>query len=254
MNIRLKTDNDLQILRQSGRILASVLEILKSSAKAGVKLSYLDELARKLIKEAGAKSAFLGYKPARNKKPYPAVICTSINEVIVHGLPTDYELKKGDVLKIDLGVDYKGYITDAAVTVAIPPISAEAEKLIAATKESLEEAIKVMKPGNHLGDIGAAVEKTVSRAGFQVIRNLTGHGVGFELHEDPDIYNFGEVGEGIELKSGMVLAVEPMAAISTSRVIQQPDESFITEDKSQSAHFEHTIAITATGPEVLTRL
>ncbi len=252
--IRLKSEKDLQVLRESGRILASVLEILKEAAKEGVKLSYLDELASRLVSDAGAKPAFFGYKPEKAKIPYPASICASVNEIIVHGLPTDYVLKKGDVLKIDLGVDYKGYITDSAVTVGIPPISGEAEKLISVTKNSLDSAIKVMKPGGHLGDIGATVEEIVEKAGFKVIRNLSGHGVGFELHEDPSVYNFGNRGEGMELQSGMVLAIEPMVAVSASRVVQQEDESFRTEDGSQSAHFEHTIAITDKGSEVLTKL
>ncbi|MBI4034113.1 MAG: type I methionyl aminopeptidase [Candidatus Brennerbacteria bacterium] len=253
MNVRLKTEKDLQILRESGKILASVLGILKEAAKEGVKLSHLDELARRLVSEAGAKPAFLGYAE-KGRKPFPAAICASVNEVIVHGVPSDYVLKKGDVLKIDFGVNYKGYITDSAFTVGIPPISDEAKRLINATEQSLYEAINVMRPGGHLGDIGAAVEGAVKKAGFQVIKNLTGHGVGFEIHEDPSIYNFGNPGEGIELKKGMVLAVEPMVAVSSSRVVMQEDGSFVTEDGSQSAHFEHTIAITDDGPEILTVL
>ncbi|MFH0712779.1 MAG: type I methionyl aminopeptidase [Candidatus Jorgensenbacteria bacterium] len=252
--IRLKSEKDLEFLRQSGKILASVLETLKSCAKEGVKLSYLDELAEKLIKEAGGKPAFLGYKPEGVKTPYPASICASVNEVVVHGLPGSYVLKKGDVLKIDAGVNYKGYITDAAVTVAILPVSFEAGELIAATEKSLYEAINVMVPGGHLGDIGAAVEGTVKKAGFKIIKNLTGHGVGFDLHEDPSVYNFGNRGEGMELKEGMVLAIEPMVSISSSRAIQHEDDSFVTEDGSLSAHFEHTIAITKDGPEILTRV
>ena len=252
--IKLKTEKDLQFLRQSGKILASVLEILKEAAKEGAKLSFLDELARRLIEEAGGKPAFLGYKPEGAKTPYPASICTSVNEVIVHGLPGNYVLNKGDVLKIDAGVSYKGYITDSALTVAIPPVSAEAGKLMAVTEKSLYEAINVIRPGGHLGDIGAAVEGVVSRAGFKIIRNLTGHGVGFELHEDPSIYNFGNRGEGIELKEGMVLAIEPMVSISSSRAVERKDSSFVTEDESLSAHFEHTIAVTEKGAEVLTSL
>lgn len=254
MRIRLKSEKDLIILRESGKILASVLEVLKNAARAGVKLSYLDEVARKLIKEAGAKPAFFGYQPEGASKPYPAAICTSMNEVVVHGLPTDYALKPGDVLKIDLGVDYKGYITDAASSVGIWPISKEAEKLMAVTERALREAIRVLASGGHLGDIGAAAEEIVKKSGFQVIKNLTGHGVGFELHEDPTIYNYGRRGEGIELKPGMVLAIEPMVSVSSSRVVQQVDDSFITEDGSLSAHFEHTVAITEKGVEVLTLL
>jgi methionyl aminopeptidase len=250
--IKLKNKKDLQMLRESGKILASILEILREAAREGVKLTYLDNLARKLVEEAGAKPAFLNYAE-KGRKPFPAAICASVNDVIVHGVPTDYAIKKGDILKIDFGVNYKGYITDSAFTVGIPPISEEAKRLIAVTKQSLDEAINVMRPGGHSGDIGAAVEETVKKGGFQVIRNLTGHGVGFELHEEPTIYNFGNRGEGMELKPGMVLAIEPMVAVSASRVVQQEDDSFRTEDGSQSAHFEHTIAITERGPEVLTK-
>lgn len=253
MSVPLKSEKDIQMLRESGQILASILEILREAAKEGVKLSHLDNLARKLVEEAGGKPAFLGYAE-KGRKTFPAAICASVNEMIVHGVPGDYAIRKGDVLKLDFGVNYKGYITDSALTVGIPPVSAEGEKIISVTKQSLDEAIKVMRPGNHLGDIGAAVEGTVKKAGFQVIRNLTGHGVGFEIHEDPSVYNFGNPGEGIELKAGMVLAVEPMVAVSSSRVVEQKDGSFKTEDGSQSAHFEHTIAITDGEPEVLTRL
>ncbi|OGG39017.1 type I methionyl aminopeptidase [Candidatus Jorgensenbacteria bacterium GWC1_48_12] len=251
---RLKNENDIKQLKISGKILASVLEILKEAAKEGVKLSFLDELARRLIGEAGGKPAFLGYKPEGAKTPYPASICASVNEVVVHGLPGGYVLKKGDVLKIDAGVSYDGYITDSALTVAIPPVSSEAGKLIAATEKSLYEAINVMRSGGHLGDIGAAVESVINPTGFKIIKNLTGHGVGFELHEDPSIYNFGNRGEGIELKEGMVLAIEPMVSISSSRVVERKGGSLVTEDGSLSAHFEHTVAITEKGAEVLTSL
>jgi methionyl aminopeptidase len=157
-------------------------------------------------------------------------------------------------LKIDFGVNYKGYITDSALTVGIGEVSDKARRLIHATEKSLEEAIKVMKPGGHLGDIGAAVEGVINKAGFKVIRNLTGHGVGFALHEDPSVYNFGSPGEGLELEPGMVLAIEPMVAVSAGRVVLQKDGSFKTEDGSLGAHFEHTIAITGEGAEVLTRV
>jgi len=252
--IRLKNEKDFRVLRESGRILASVLEVLKSAAKVGVALSSLDELARKLIKESGAKPAFLGYQPEGAQKPYGAAICTSVNEVIVHGLPSNYLLKQGDVLKIDLGVDYKNYITDAATTVGISPLAEKAEKLITVTEKALAEAINVLRPGGRLSDIGAAIEGTVKKAGFQVIKNLTGHGVGFELHEDPTIYNYGRRGEGIKLEPGLVIAIEPMVSVGSSRVIEQADDSYVTDDGSLSAHFEHTVAITEKGIEVLTLL
>ncbi len=254
MKIRLKKEKDLQVLRQSGLILASVLEILKDAAKPGVKLSHLDKLARKLIEESGGKPAFLGYRPEGAAKAYPASICTSVNEQVVHGLPSNYTLKSGDVLKLDAGVVYKGYFTDAAVTVGVGDISHEAKKLIETTKTALERAIEACLPGLHLGDIGHAVESVVKKSGFKVIQNLTGHGVGFSLHEDPDIYNFGEKREGIVLEPGMVLAIEPMVAVKSERARQQSDDSYVTEKGDLSAHFEHTVAITENRPEVLTRL
>ena len=251
--IRLKKENDLRVLRMSGRILASVLQKLEEEVKEGVKLSHLDKLARGLIKEAGAKPAFLGYKPESGTAPYPAAICVSVNEQIVHGLPSEYILKQRDVLKIDFGVNYQGYITDAAVTVGVGELTGKAKELVDITKKALKKAVEVCKSGNHTGDIGWVIEKTVKGAGFRVIKNLTGHGVGFELHEDPTVYNYGSRGEGVELVPGLVLAIEPMVSVSSSRVMQKDDDSYVTEDGSLSAHFEHTVAITESGPEILTR-
>jgi len=251
--IRLKKENDLRVLRTSGKILASVLRKLEEEVKEGIELIYLDKLARELIKKAGAKPAFLGYKPEGGTKPYPAAICTSVNEQIVHCLPSEYSLKQGDVLKIDFGVDYQEYITDAAVTVGVGELKGKAKELVNITKEALEKAIEVCRSGNHIGDIGWMIEKTVKGVGFHVIKNLTGHGVGFELHEDPTIYNYGNRGEGIKLVPGLVLAIEPMVSVSSSRVMQKSDDSYVTEDGSLSAHFEHTIAITESEPEILTR-
>jgi len=254
VKIRLKNEKDLAMLRQSGLVLASVLEFLKDAAKPGVQLSRLDELARRLIEESGGKPAFLGYRPEGALKPYPASICASVNEVVVHGLPSGYVLKSGDVLKLDAGVNYKGYFTDAAITVPVGEVSPEARKLIQTTKEALERGIEACRPGNHLGDIGEAIESFVKKRGFKVIRNLTGHGVGFALHEEPDIYNFGEKGKGLVLEAGMVLAIEPMVAMKSERARQKGDDSFVTEKGDLSAHFEHTVAITEEGPEVLTQL
>ena len=252
--VKLKSSKDLKFLRQSGLILASVLETLKEAAKEGVKLSHLDKLARELIKKAGSKPAFLGYKPEGGAVPYPAAICTSINEQIVHGLPREYILKQGDVLKIDFGVSYQGYITDAAITVGIGDITKKAEKLISTTKEALKKAIEKCRSGNYIGDIGWVIEKTVKSAGFHIIRNLTGHGVGFELHEDPTVYNYGNQGEGIKLVPGLVLAIEPMVGAGSPDILQQSDDSYVTKDGGLSAHFEHTVAITENGPEVLTKI
>ncbi|HXF43883.1 MAG TPA: type I methionyl aminopeptidase [Candidatus Paceibacterota bacterium] len=248
----MKNEKDLGFLRQSGVILASVLEFLKEAAKPGVKLSYLDELARKLIEESGGKPAFLGYRPEGAAKVYPASICTSVNEIVVHGLPSDYTLKSGDVLKIDAGVIYKGYYTDAALTVGIGDLPHGVKKLIETTKTSLEKALEECLPGNRLGNVGHIVESVVEKAGFKIIRNLTGHGVGFALHEEPTVYNYGDKGDGIELVPGMVLAIEPMVALKSERARQKEDDSFETENGDLSAHFEHTVAITERGSEILT--
>ena len=251
--IHLKSSEEIQNLSLSGAILGSVLRELKKNVKTGTVLKSLDDLSRRLILKAGAKPAFLGYRPDGAKKPYPAAICASINEVIVHGLPTNYKLKDGDILKIDLGVKYRGAYTDAAITIGIGKISKTAKVLIKATQEALNQAIKIAKPGHHLGDIGWIISKTAQKYNLEVVKGLTGHGVGSELHEEPTIYNYGKRGEGPELKPGMVLAIEPMFAIGTDKIIQRFDESWATTDSSLSAHFEHTIAITSSKPQVLTK-
>jgi methionyl aminopeptidase len=250
--IKLKTPRDIEMIVCSGRILAGVLKKLTAAAQIGTTLNFLDELARRLIKEAGAKPAFLNYRPTGSQRPFPAAVCLSLNEQVVHGLPSLYKLKSGDLLKIDLGVNYGGYISDAGLTLGIGEISLKAQKLIEATQKSLEAAINEIKPGKHLGDLGWAIEITIKKSGFSVIKELTGHGVGFKLHEDPVILNYGKKGEGLELKSGMVLAIEPMAALGGGKVIQRSDDSFVTADNSLTAHFEHTVAVTETGYQILT--
>ncbi|MEK9194188.1 MAG: type I methionyl aminopeptidase [Patescibacteria group bacterium] len=254
MSIKLKNEKDLEMLRVSGKILAQTLKTLEEKAQVGTKLSELEDLAKKLIKESGAKPSFLGYKPEGAKKGYPAAICASVNEKIVHGIPDDYILKNGDILKIDLGVNYKNYFTDSAITVPIGRVSSQAEKLIQITKDALNSAIKICTAGNRLGDIGFVVEKTVKSAGFSVAKGLTGHGVGFEIHEDPTIYNYGDKGTGMILEPGMVLAIEPMVAIGSGDIKQLADDSFVMKDGSLSAHFEHTIAIVSKSVEILTEL
>lgn len=252
--IRIYSSSEIKSIAVSGAILAKVFEKTAKEARIGTVLKDLDKLAFRLIRESGAEPAFLNYRPNGALKPYQATICASINDVIVHGLPNDYQLKNGDVLKLDFGVKYQGFYSDAAVTVGIGEISPEAKKIIKATKIALEEAIKIAKSGNFLGDIGWVIEKTAKKFGVKAVKELTGHGIGRELHEDPNIYNFGKKGKGIELKSGMVLAIEPMFAIGTEKIIQKKDESWATADGSLSAHFEHTIAITDKGSEVLTQV
>lgn len=251
-SIRLKNERDLQFLRISGKILSRTLQLLSHEVKPGVRLKYLDELAKAHIIEEGGVPTFLGYTPEGLNKPYPASICASVNETIVHGIPGNYELKEGDILSIDLGVTFKGYITDGAATVPVGKISTNARRLIEATKKSLQNAIYECIPGNTLGDIGFAVESVAKKEDVFVVGGLTGHGVGFELHEDPSVFNKGRRGTGMKLVPGLVIAIEPMFALGSSIAVLKKDDSFVTKDKSLSAHFEHTIAITEKGYEVLT--
>ncbi len=250
--IHLKSPEEIKKIAVAGRILAKILKAVSREAKVGIRLSQLNKLAYQLTKKEGAEPAFLGYRPNGASKPFGASICASVNEVVVHGFPSDYKLQSGDILKIDFGVEYKKFFADAAVTLGIGAISQEARHLIKITRLALKKAISQAKPGNHLEDLGWIVQKTSQSNGLKVIKSLTGHGIGLELHEDPTIYNFGRKGGGIELKPGMVLAIEPMLAIATEKITQRPDESWATADNSLSAHFEHTIAITAKGPKILT--
>lgn len=254
MTIHLKSAKDIAGLRASGRILAEVLRLLVVAAEEGVRLEELDRLARAELKRRKAVPTFLGYRPEGAAHGFPAAICASVNERVVHGIPHAYKLRNGDVLKIDLGVTYRGYITDSAWTVAVGKVSPRTKKLLAATERALTAGIGAVKPGGHLGDIGHAVERTVRRAGFRVIRGLTGHGVGFALHEEPTVLNYGEKGTGIRLEPGLVIAIEPMVSEGSDQVLQLDDESYATEDGAMTAHFEHTVVVTKRGCEVLTEL
>jgi methionyl aminopeptidase len=250
--VNLKSQEEIKKIALAGKILAKILKAIIKDAEIGVSLSHLNKLAYQLTKEYEVKPAFLGYQPDGALKPFGASICASVNEVVVHGFPGDYKLQSGDVLKIDFGVERQGFFADAAVTIGIGHISKEAKHLIKTTELSLKRAIKQAKPGKTLGDLGWIIQKTAEDNGLKVIKCLTGHGVGKELHEEPTIFNFGEKGKGIVLRPGMVLAIEPMLAISTEKVIQRPDESWATADGSLSAHFEHTVAITEKGAKILT--
>lgn len=252
MDIRLKTENEIKIIAIGGKILIETLKEISKNAKVGVRLKDLDKLAFDFIEKHGGKPAFLGYYPESAKRLYGASICASVNDVIVHGFPTDYILKNGDVLKIDAGVKYQDFYSDAAITIGIGEISRNAKFLITATKMALDAAIKMARPENTLGDVGWIINSIAKKYKFKAVKGLTGHGIGRSLHEDPTIYNFGEKGKGIKLEPGMVLAIEPMFAIGTDKVIQRPDDSWATSDGSLSAHFEHTVAITNNGCKVLT--
>ncbi|MEK9150475.1 MAG: type I methionyl aminopeptidase [Patescibacteria group bacterium] len=260
--IKLKTPEEIEKIAVSGKILSVILKAVAESAVIGARLRELDELARRLVAQTekrlgvSVKPAFLGYLSEGSLKPYPAAICTSVNDVIVHGYPSDYRLKSGDVLKLDFGINYDGYYSDAAVTIGIGEIYPQARKLIKITKTALGKAIKIIKPGRHLGDIGWAISdyvKSASRGKFTVIEGLTGHGVGIKLHEEPTVYNYGLKGSGKKLEEGMVLAIEPMVSAGSEKIIQKKDDSYATSDGSLSAHFEHTVAVTDSGARILTQ-
>ena len=248
----IKTEEEIVKLRQSGKILAKIMKRLKAATKVGVSLMELEELAKKLIAEADSTPAFLGYRAEGARFPYPYAICASINSVAVHGKPADYRLQSRDVLKLDLGVNYRGAITDSAATVVLGRVDPKVSKLLKITERALEAGIKAARAGNTVGDIGFAIERVVTAGGMHVLEELTGHGTGEVLHEDPVIYNFGQPGSGMELKEGMVLAIEPITSTGTSAIIDLHDGSYETADKSISAHFEHTVLVTKKAAEILT--
>lgn len=252
--IHLKTSKEIALMREGGEKLRRVIRALATAAEEGVVLKKLDKLARALMKKEGGEPAFLGYKPAWAHKAYGAAICASVNDVIVHGFPNNYALKKGDILKIDAGLKYKDFYTDCAVTVGIGAISDEAQRLMQITRDALILAIDQCVVGNTVGDVGFAINAYVRKNGFNVVKGLTGHGIGRNLHEDPVVKNEGKPGVGVRLEAGMALAIEPMVVQGSGETVQVPsDESFATIDHGLSAHFEETVAITAEGPVVLTR-
>lgn len=251
--ITIKSKKEIELLREGGKVLARVLKYAAKAAQRGASLEDIDAIAEKIILEHEALPAFKGYCPEGAVRPYPAATCLSVNEIIVHGIPSGYKIKKGDVVKIDAGVIYGGLYTDSAVTIGVGAVSQGVKKMIEVCKKALAAGIKKARVGNTTGDIGCAVHSYVKRYGFRVIKNLTGHGVGYAVHEDPIVYNFGVPGSGIELQDGMVIAIEPMISFSSEYAMQNPDDSFTTHDGSLSAHFEHTVAVTKKGPWILTQ-
>jgi methionyl aminopeptidase len=248
----IKTSAEIEVMAEGGRRLASVLRKLGVSVRVGMTTRELDALAYRLITDFGCKPSFLNYRPAGAAKAYPATLCTSINDVVVHGLPSDYVVKDGELVKLDLGLIYRGFHVDAARTVPVGNISPEAKRLMIVTRKALDAGIKEAKLGHTLGDIGFAIQDVVRKAGYSVARGLTGHGIGRSLHEDPTVYNFGRRGQGEELEEGTVIAIEPMVNIGGGDIKQLKDDSYATRDGSLSAHFENTVAITKKGPRVLT--
>ena len=250
MRIVYKSPDEIRIMRDAGLIAAAILEEMCEAAKPGVSTWDLDQIARRGIDKHKVKSAFLGYA----SPPYPAVLCTSINHVIVHGIPRKNEiLKDGDIIGIDFGIFHKGYCADTARTVMVGAVSAEKKKLVEVTKKALDLGIEQCREGNRLGDIGNAIQTYAESHGYSVVTQFVGHGTGRQMHEDPQVPNWGKPNDGKRIKTGLVIAVEPMVNAGAPDVEVLDDNwTAVTKDRSQSAHFEHTIAVTEQGPWVLT--
>ncbi len=245
----IKKQSEIDKIRQSGQILAETIGQLKSMVQPGVSLAELNQRAEELIDQAGAQPSF------KNYRGFPAALCVSVNEVIVHGPPSDYKLKSGDIVSLDLGVFYQGFHSDMAVTVPVGSIDQTSQRLIYVTEEALMRGIAAVKPGGYLGDLGQAISSYVWKQGFDVVRELCGHGIGHSLHEEPDVLNFGQPGQGLMLRPGMVICLEPMVTVGRGRIKLGSDGlSYLTADGSRSAHFEHTVAVTEEGSEILTQL
>lgn len=247
--IVLKSPREIALMRAGGLILAEAMRLCRDLVKPGVSTLEVDREVEALIRTRGARPAFKGYRG------YPATVCASINEEVVHGIPSARRrLKAGDIIGLDLGAIVEGYYADAAFTIPVGEVPPEVQRLLMVTSESLERGIEAARLGNRLGDVSAAVQRHAEAAGFGVVRAFVGHGIGRELHEDPQVPNFGEPGQGPRLRAGMVLAIEPMVTMGHWGVRVLADRwTAVTEDGSLAAHFEHTVALTEAGPDVLTR-
>lgn len=244
-----KSEEEMQGIRKSNQIVAKILSELRNMVKSGIKTKELDEYAEMRCKEMNAVPAFKGYRG------FPCALCTSVNEEIVHGIPSSRKLKEGDIISLDFGVKYEGFFGDAAVTYSVGKIPSPAQKIIKVVKESLFRGIEQAKNGNRISDISHAVQSYVESKGYSVIRNFVGHGIGFSLHEEPQVPNFGMPGRGPKIKTGMVVAIEPMIAVGDWSVeILEDGWTAITRDRGLSAHYEHTIAVTSTGTKILSLL
>jgi methionyl aminopeptidase len=244
----LKSSKEIEKMRRAGRVVREVLELVRSQVKPGATTLDLEKAAEARLKELGVKAAFKGYHG------FPCVLCTSVNSEVVHGIPSPRRvLKQGDIVSVDFGVVVDGYYGDAAITVPVGEIDDTAARLLRVTEESLQAGIAAVKPGATLGDVGAAVQGVVEREGFSVVRDFVGHGIGSQMHEDPQVPNFGQAGQGMKLKTGMVLAIEPMVNAGKPEVMVLDDGwTAVAKDGSMSAHFEHTVAVTADGARILT--
>jgi len=246
--IRIKSSEELAMIKKSGQILAKIMTVLKGKLRSGITTKELDSLTEGLVEKEGVLPAFKGYKG------FPASLCTSINEEVVHGIPGERALLEGDLVSLDLGINYKGYFSDCAVTVAIGKLDYKRRKLLEVTRKALQLGIKKAEAGNHLSDISHAIQACAEAEGFSVVRQFVGHGVGLSIHEEPEIPNFGQPHKGPVLKPGMVLAIEPMVNMGTWEVeILGDGWTVVTKDRLPSCHFEHTVAITEKGPEIFTK-
>lgn len=246
--VHIRTIEEIEKIRESSRIVCETLKLMGHEIKPGINTRKLDRIADEFIRSQGGRSAFKGYRG------YPGNICTSIDEQVVHGIPSDRILQEGEIISIDVGVKKNGYVGDAAMTFAVGVVAESKLRLMRVTEESLYKGIAQAQPGNHLSDIGHAIQAHVESYGFGVVRNLVGHGVGRDLHEPPEIPNYGEAGRGPVLKPGMCLAIEPMVTAGTYEVrLLRDGWTVITEDRQPSAHFEHTIAIGPNGPQILSQ-
>lgn len=248
MYTRVKTTDEIAAMRESGRMLASVLQLLKSKAQVGMTTKDLADMAKEEVRALGGQPSFLGYQG------FPDVLCVSVNEEVVHGIPrTDKVIAEGDIVSLDFGVTHKGMITDGAISIIVGDGNSEAKKLLATTEAAMHAGIETLKDGVRVGTIGAAVESVLNKGKYGIVRDLVGHGVGHYLHEDPNIPNYGRANTGETLEAGMTIAIEPMATLGTDKVYVTEDGwTIVTQDHSMAAHFEHTILITDDGYEILT--
>lgn len=254
MPIKLKSDDEIKIMREAGRIVANTLAQIREMVRPGLNLLEVETFVRDEFKRAGAKETFLNYSPAPKYPPYPSNICISINEQLVHGIPIDRELQEGDIVTFDLGATYRGYVGDAAITVGVGKVSPLAQRLMDVTEASLWAGIRAARPGAHLNDVRGAIEDTIRPTGFGIVKGYGGHGVGRDMHEEPHVENFRQRFRGPELRPGLVIALEPMVTAGGPDVGEGPDGwTVTTKDGSLCCHFEHTIAIRPGGEaEVLT--
>lgn len=258
--ITIKSPEEISLMRKGGALLSQTLHHVAASVEPGRKIAELDALAYRLLVDGGGTPAFLGYAAGRGVRPYPATLCVSVNDEVVHGIGTrDIAVQEGDIVGLDIGVKYgapKGLYTDMAITVPVGKVSEEASRLIATTKAALERAIAATRPGVLTTELSKIIQRTCEGSGFSVVRDLTGHGIGYALHEEPPIFCYENPRvRGVELKAGMVICIEPMVCAGKWRVVLDDDQWTIrTADGSRSAHFEHTIAVTEKGHEILTAL